>query len=306
MQADSKIARSWSAVRLWSDMIKLSHSVFALPFAVMAAFLAGRQIEPAGRPMLLQLSLIAVCMVAGRSVAMTFNRIVDAGIDARNPRTAGRPIPAGQLSKRAAWFFLAGAAILFVAACTAFWFFLGNPWPVLLSGPVLVFLCFYSLTKRFTRWAHFYLGAAIALSPPAAWIAVHPASLGWSAAFLSAAVALWIAGFDIIYACQDTDADRRERLYSLPATIGPARALWVARGCHVAVVVLLIMVGNRVGLGALFFTGVLATAVLLLVENLMVRHDDLSRVNIAFFTINGLVSILLGTLTVCDVIWAAR
>ncbi|MCH9002408.1 MAG: 4-hydroxybenzoate octaprenyltransferase [Planctomycetes bacterium] len=161
-----------SAVRIWADMVKLSHSVFALPFALMAAFMAGRHIEGHGRPYWGQLGLVLVCMVAARSVAMTFNRIVDASLDARNPRTAMRPLPAGRLSLTAAWIMLAISTVTFGVGCLGFYVYYENTWPILLSGPVLLYLCGYSYTKRFTKWAHYYLGTAIALSPVAAWLAV--------------------------------------------------------------------------------------------------------------------------------------
>ena len=293
---------SVAAVRVWSDMIKLQHSVFALPFAVMAAFLAGRHIESLHRPHGGQLALVIVCMVAGRSVAMTYNRIVDARIDARNPRTANRALPSGRLTRRAAYAFLFAASAVFAAGCFTFHGVFGNPWPMLLGGPVLVYLCGYSFSKRFTGWSHFYLGSAIALSPVAAWIAIHPESLGWPAAMLSAAVALWIAGFDIIYACQDIDVDRREGLYSLPARLGPRVALLIARACHVSVVLLLIGLALVASLGWLYLTGVVIVAALLAIENGLVKPDDFSRVNLAFFTINGIVSVVLGVLTLLDVL----
>ncbi|HEY3244468.1 MAG TPA: 4-hydroxybenzoate octaprenyltransferase, partial [Phycisphaerae bacterium] len=178
----------------WAEMIKLSHSVFALPFAVMAAFLASRHRTPPAPP-IGQLGLILICMVAARSVAMTFNRIVDAQIDARNPRTAERPLPGGRLTRRAAVIFLLFWSAVFAAACFAFRLVYANPWPMWLGGPVLLYLCGYSYSKRFTRWSHFYLGSAIALSPPAAWVAIDPASLGFEAFILMAAVTTWIAGF---------------------------------------------------------------------------------------------------------------
>lgn len=215
-----------SSVRVWTEMIKFSHSVFALPFAIMAAFLAGRAL-PEGRPTAFHLALIVVCMVAARSVAMTFNRIVDARIDARNPRTASRPLPAGKLTMIQAWGFLAVFFVTYTVGCFGFYFKFGNAWPMLLGGPVLMVLCGYSFAKRFTRWAHFWLGAAIGLSPVAAWVAIHPASLGLPAVLLSLAVTLWIAGFDIIYACQDIDVDRKEGLFSIPSRLGPATALTI-------------------------------------------------------------------------------
>lgn len=291
-----------TSFRVWAEMVKLPHSVFALPFALIAAFLAGRNIEGRGMPYWGQLGLVLMCMVSARSVAMTFNRIVDAGIDARNPRTAQRPLPAGRLSFVAAWMMLALAAITFGAGCLGFFVFYGNTWPILLSGPVLLFLCGYSFTKRFTRWSHYYLGTALALSPAAAWLAVDPASIGVEVVWLMVAVVGWVGGFDIIYACQDLEVDRREGLYSLPSRIGPRRALWIARASHALTVIGLIAVGITAELGVVYAVGVAVAAVLLVVENALVRPGDYRRVNMAFFTINGLVSIVLGALAITDVL----
>ena len=286
-------------------MIKFSHSIFALPFALMAAFLAARAAFLAGDashryPAAGQVLLIVACMVTGRSVAMTFNRLVDAALDARNPRTAHRALPAGKIARGRVVFFLVAAATAFVACCAGFWWRDGNVIPVALSVPVLAYLRFYSYTKRFTRWSHFVLGSAIALSPPAALLAIHPASVGWPALALMAAVTLWIAGFDIIYACQDIDFDRVEGLFSLPAGMGPGTALWIARAAHAGTVGLLVLLMPVADLGWLYGIGVGAVAILLLIENALVRADDLSRVNLAFFTVNGIISVVLCVLTITD------
>ena len=286
-------------------MVKLPHSVFALPFALMAAFLAGRNIAGRGWPYVGQLVLIVVCMVAARSVAMTFNRIVDAQIDARNPRTAGRPLPAGKLTWTAAWVMLALAAITFGIGCLGFFLFYENTWPILLSGPVLIYLCGYSYSKRFTRWSHYYLGSAIAFSPVAAWLAIHPASLGVPAWLLLGVVTFWIGGFDIIYACQDIEIDRRDGLYSLPATLGPRAALWIARASHALVVVGLILLGLVADLGVVYAGGVALVAILLIAENSLVKPGDYRRVNLAFFTINGIVSLVLAVAAIIDILVAA-
>ncbi|MEP0841467.1 MAG: UbiA family prenyltransferase, partial [Phycisphaerae bacterium] len=230
------------------------------------------------------------------------NRIVDAALDARNPRTAGRAIPAGVISPRQARLFLGASSMLFVVCCGGFFILDGNRLPILLSIPVLLYLCLYSYTKRLTRWSHFVLGSAIAFSPVAAWIAIHPASVGWPVVVLMAAVTLWIAGFDVIYACQDLAFDRSAGLHSLPAALGPARALWIARAAHAGTVLLLVLLGNLAGLGRLYFAGTGLVAVLLLYENLLVRADDFSRVNLAFFTVNGAISVLLAVLTILDVL----
>lgn len=294
-------------VRRWGEMVKFSHSVFALPFALMATFLAARAAHAAGDaarpwPSAVQIGLIIGCMVAARSAAMTFNRIVDVRLDARNPRTAGRALPAGTISMRQALLFLGGASALFVVFCGGFWVLQNNPVPLALSLPVLFYLCFYSYTKRFTQWSHFVLGSAIAFSPVAAWLAIHPASVGWPAVVLMGAVTCWIGGFDIIYACQDVAVDRAEGLFSLPARWGTARALWFARAAHAVTFGLLLALGLLTDLSGLYVGGVLAVGGLLLVENLLVRADDLSRVNLAFFTLNGCVSVLLAGLTIADLL----
>ncbi|MBU0718814.1 MAG: putative 4-hydroxybenzoate polyprenyltransferase [Planctomycetes bacterium] len=293
-----------SAIRMWAEMVRFSHSIFALPFALMAAFLAGRNIVGRGWPYWGQLGLIVVCMIAARSVAMTFNRIVDAEIDARNPRTMHRPLPAGRMTKALAWSMLTLFAVTFGIGCLSFHVFYGNAWPMLLSGPVLLYVCGYSFAKRFTRWSHYYLGSAIALSPGAAWVAIHPGSLGFPAWLLMGIVTCWIAGFDIIYACQDIAVDQRDGLHSLPADLGPVRALWIARLSHVLVVAGLIWLATVANLGAVYAVGVLAVAVLLVVEHALVRAGDYRKVNLAFFTINGLVSIVLATAVIVDVLLA--
>ena len=295
-------ATAWARARTWGEMVKFSHSIFALPFALMGAFLAGRHVEGLGRPSLGQIVLIVVCMVAARSTAMTFNRIVDAALDARNPRTASRPLPTGRLTFTAAWAFLILAVATFGIGCFGFYRFYDNHWPILLSGPVLLYLYAYSYTKRFTRWSHLWLGSAIALSPVAAWVAIDPASVGWSAVILMGAAALWIAGFDVIYACQDIEVDRREGLHSLPARIGPGKALLLARLFHAITVTLLVALAATAGLGWIYLIGVVVVAVLLAVENSLVKPDDFSRVNLAFFTVNGIVSVVLCVLTLTDIL----
>jgi 4-hydroxybenzoate polyprenyltransferase len=284
-------------IRTWGAMIKFSHSVFALPFAVLATFLAARPALPSWG----QLGLIVLCMVAARSAAMTFNRIVDARLDAANPRTANRQLPTGKISLAAAWVFFLAACILFVVGCAGFLWLYENGWPLILCTPVIGLLCLYSYTKRFTRWSHLVLGAAIALAPVAAWIAINPATLGATAWLLLLAVTFWIAGFDLIYACQDVDFDRRAGLYSLPAKMGIAAALWSARAFHLITVGALIGAGLSAGLGALYFVGVGLVAALLCVENSLVSPSNLSRANLAFFTVNGIVGVVLGGLGVLDV-----
>jgi 4-hydroxybenzoate polyprenyltransferase len=186
--------------------------------------------------------------------------------------------------------------------CAAFLWLYANAWPLILCLPVLGVLCLYSFSKRFTSWSHLMLGAAIAMSPPAAWIAISPATLGPTAGLLMVAVMFWIAGFDLIYACQDADFDRRAGLFSVPARMGIAAALWLARGFHVVTVAALLGTGLTAGLGTLYYIGVACVTVLLTVENALVSPRDLSRVNLAFFTVNGVVGLLLGILGVLDIV----
>jgi 4-hydroxybenzoate polyprenyltransferase len=286
-----------SNIRTWGEMIRFSHSVFALPFAVLATFLAARPKLPSWG----QFGLIVLCMVAARSAAMTFNRIADARLDAANPRTANRPLPTGRISPASGWLFFLVACAFFVLGCAGFLWLFGNGWPLILSVPVIGLLCGYSYTKRFTRWSHIMLGAAIAFAPVAAWIAISPPTLGAPAWLLMVAVAFWIGGFDVIYACQDVAFDRRVGLYSLPAMMGIAAALWSARGFHVITVAALVAVGFSAGLGVYYFLGVGLVTGLLIVENALVHPNDLSRVNLAFFTVNGVVGLILGGLGVLDV-----
>jgi len=292
-------------------MIKFSHTVFALPFAIIAAFLAG----PGGEPGFCgwqKLLLIVLCMVFARSTAMTFNRIVDMRFDAANPRTANRAIPAGLLSVKKAWIFLYCCAFLFGATTFLFWkplgawFGFGNFWPALLAPPVLLFICLYSFTKRFTWVSHFWLGAALMFAPVGAYAAISPPDgplTSLSAWVLGAAVLLWTAGFDIIYACQDIDIDRRDGLHSLPAKLGMAPALWVSRMCHSLVITLLLYLALLAPLGAIYLAAVAVTGGLLLVEHVLVWRGDMNRIKLAFGTINGLISILLALATVLDVLW---
>jgi len=285
------------AVRTWGAMIKFSHSVFALPFALLATFLAARPQLPTWT----QIGLIVFCMAAARSAAMTFNRIIDARFDAANPRTAQRQLPTGAISKAAAWTFFCAACGCFLLGCGGFWLFHDNPWPLRLSLPVLALLCGYSCTKRFTSLSHIVLGSAIALAPVAAWIAITPATLGATAWLLMAGVACWIAGFDLIYACQDAEHDRQAGLYSIPAHLGAATALRLARLLHALAAAALIATGFTAQLGVFYYVGVGCAVLLLIVENSIVHPNDLSRVNLAFFTMNGVVGLLLGGLGVLDI-----
>lgn len=293
------------------ENVKFAHTVFALPFALMAVFLAqSADITRRGDgPWIARLPhagvflLVLLAMVAARSAAMTANRILDRRLDAANPRTAGRPMVTGRLSARAAWAFLLVMVVVFAAACVGFWAAFENPWPAILAGPAIAVLCLYPLAKRFTSLSHFWLGLAIGLGPIGAWLAVSPATLGWEALALGAAVLLWTAGFDIIYACQDVAVDRRDGLFAIPARMGVPAALWISRGCHAATAALLIAVGQLdPRLGWLYAVGVALTVVLLATEQSLVRPGDLSKVNVAFFTVNGAVSVTLAALAIVDVL----
>src|ERR1043166_6195760 len=286
-------------VYTWGEMIKFSHSVFALPFALMAVFLAGRT---AGGPTIGQLLLIILCMVAARSFAMTVNRLVDVRIDAQNPRTAGRALPSGQIRKGQAAIFATVSAIAFLAGCEGFRRWYANDLPIMLALPTLAALAAYSYCKRFTALSHFVLGTVIGFAPLAAWIAINPQSLGWPAIVLSVAVCLWLTGFDLIYACQDVEIDRREGLFSIPAKLGIARALLVSRACHAVTVALLILLGGLEHLGWIYWIALAVAALLLVAEQSVVSPTDLSRVNLAFFTLNGIVSLGLGAATIGDIL----
>ena len=281
---------------LFARDIKLSHTIFALPWAVLATFLAAGGLP---RPSLLL--LILGCMVTARTVDMAANRLLDARLDALNPRTAGRALPNGALSPRFYALILAACSAAFVLLTWGFWLLASNPWPLILSIPVLLFISAYPLLKRFTRLCHYYLGAALALAPVCAYLAIA-GRLDWPPLIMAAAVLLWTAGFDIIYACQDYQSDRETGVFSVPAKIGIAPALWVARLTHAACAALLITLGLVAPeLSVIYFIGASAAIALLLVEHLLVRANDLSKVGLAFFTINGVISVLVGALGVIDV-----
>lgn len=273
-------------IRLTLDMIKFEHSIFALPFALTAALLALREVHISTSEVAWKILFIVVAMVGTRSAAMTFNRIVDAAIDAENPRTRMRHLPAGHLSKGFAWaFFVASVAVLLFAS----WML--NPLCLQLAPLALAIVLLYSYTKRFTSLCHVVLGFALGIAPPAAWIAVT-GSLDPRILWLTLAVTLWTAGFDIIYACQDYEFDQRAGLFSLPKMLGIGGALWVARLFHVGMLCSLWMLYSSFGLGSLAVVGIAAVAALLAYEHSLVKANDLSRVDAAFFTVNGWVSML--------------
>lgn len=285
-----------SRLALLAQDIKISHTVFALPWAMLSTFLAAR-----GSPRVGQLALIVVCMVAARTVAMSANRLLDARLDKLNPRTARRAIPSGALSRAFYVGALALCAAAFVAATAGFWIFYENAWPVALSVPVLLYVSAYPLLKRFTGLCHYYLGAALALAPICAWVAIA-GTLAPPPIWMAAAVLCWTAGFDIIYACQDYESDRATGVHSVPARLGIARALWLARLTHVACVAMLVGLGRASpALGTLYWIGVGIATLLLVVEHSLVKPNDLSKVGLAFFTVNGIISVLLGALGIADV-----
>ncbi len=291
-------------------MIKFSHTIFAMPFAVMATFMAanGGQGGFCGWG---KLCLIVLCMVFARSVAMTFNRIVDSGIDAKNPRTENREIPKGTIKKSQAWLFLLVCAIGFIGSTFLFWKPIGplfgyqNPWPLICSIPVLLFICGYSLTKRFTWCCHIWLGASLMLAPVCTWAAISPPEgpvVSLTAFLLGGAVLLWTAGFDIIYACQDIEVDRRDGLYSMPAKLGPTLSLWISRMFHSLCITLLLLLVYKGGFGKLFLVAVLIVAVLLFIEHLLVRNANMKHITMAFANINGFISILLASAAIIDIL----
>ncbi len=281
-------------------MIKFSHTLFALPFALLGAAMAAR--GPSGWNVRPQDWLgILLCMAFARSGAMAFNRLVDRRIDAENPRTASRHLPSGRLSTATVATFTLITSAAFVASTCLF---LPNRWPVILSIPVLSWLLGYSYAKRFTSLAHFWLGAALMMAPIASWIAIR-GNLAWPPVLLGLAVLFWVAGFDVIYACQDAEFDRRVGLRSIPARMGLANALRLAAACHAAMVAALLALGfaDSPPFGVLYFVGVGAVAVLLLYEHAIVRPDDLSRVNLAFFQVNIGISMGLLAIGLADLVF---
>ncbi|MCB1043709.1 MAG: putative 4-hydroxybenzoate polyprenyltransferase [Acidobacteria bacterium] len=274
-------------------MIKVEHSVFALPFALVSAFLAAE-----GVPHLSVLALIVAAMVTARSAAMAFNRFLDAEIDARNPRTASRSIPAGRLSKPFALGFTVVCIALFIAVCAAL-----NPLALMLSPVVVLVLLGYSATKRFTSQSHFVLGAALGLAPIGAYVAVR-GELAWDPIWLGLAVVGWTAGFDMIYACQDMEFDRKEGLQSIPARVGVQGALRFARVLHLFMLFGLTWLGVHWQIHPIYWLGMVLVALCLVVEHALVWNGDLSRINMAFFTMNGVVSLCYGAATITALVWS--
>ena len=272
-----------SNIRTTLEMIKIEHTLFALPFALLGAVLAAR-----GLPSFSQLLWIAVAMVGARSTAMAFNRIADKDYDARNPRTQARAIPAGKLSVVFVLIFtIAGAGMFLFAAAML------NRLTLILSPLALASVMLYSYTKRWTTLSHIVLGWCLAIAPTGAWIAVRGTIDSPAPLLLSLVVLLWTAGFDVLYACQDYDFDRREGLYSIPARFGIARALWFSRGLHAGAFAALVLLYFVTNLGLLAIIGVIATGALLIYQHALVRANDLSKLNAAFFATNAFVSVIL-------------
>ncbi len=280
-----------TAVRSYARLVALSHSVFALPFAMAAAVLAGRHVQITTA----QVALLIVCLVTARASAMGFNRIADRDVDARNPRTSGREIPRGMITVAGAWAFTLVNAAIFVV-CAAL---LGRA-TLMLAPIALLVLWGYSLTKRFTPLSHLVLGVALGLAPTAVWIALT-GTYGTMPLLLSVGVATWVAGFDILYACQDVEFDRAEGLRSIPAWLGLRRALQISAALHVSTVGCFAAVGGVAGLGWLYAAGVAVVAAVLVREHAIVSADDLSRLDKAFFDLNGYVAVVYFVCVAADV-----
>jgi 4-hydroxybenzoate polyprenyltransferase len=277
------MANFWKKLRTTLEMIKFEHTLFALPFAFLGAILAAN-----GLPSLSQIVWIGLAMVGARSAAMTFNRIVDIDVDAANPRTSKRELPSGRLSVGFAWAFLfVSIAVFLIAAYSLNWLTFA------LSPIALLSVLGYSYAKRFTAFSHLMLGWALAISPTAAWIAVRGTIDSEIPILLSLLVLMWTAGFDVMYACQDYEFDKRSGLRSIPARYGIKNALWIARLFHFQAFIALVLLYLVTGLGWLALAGVVAVGLLLIYQHTLVRANDLSRMNAAFFTTNAFVSVIL-------------
>lgn len=284
--------------------IKLSHTVFALPFALLATFLAAGW---AGRlPGWDEFGLIVVCMFFARTFAMVVNRLADAELDGSNPRTAKRAIASGLLSKRFASSTIVACAGLFILGAAGFWLTRANPWPLICSPVVLAYLAGYSYTKRFTWLCHVYLGSALALSPVAAALAIEPGYLGLAEPWLLAGmVASWVGGFDVIYALQDIEHDQSLALYSMPSRLGVKPALWISRGLHVLAAGCLFTLWQlSPALGVAFGLACALTLSLLILEHALVWRSETHHIDIAFLTVNGVISVLLGAVGIVEVFLA--
>jgi len=277
---------------IFSD-IKIQHTVFALPFAVMSAFIAAR-----GLPEPEKLAWVVMCMVGARSAAMAFNRIIDARYDVKNPRTQGRALPSGRVDERSYWLFLIAFSLVFVFSASML-----NQLALYLSPLALIIVFFYSLTKRFTVYSHFWLGLAISIAPVGAWVAIRE-EISFVSLLLAMAVVFWLVGFDILYSCMDVEFDRKNNLKSIPQRFGIENALRIAFVSHGLMVFFLFVLLQFVDeLGVLYLVGVIIVAVLLIYEHSLVSPGDLSKINIAFFNMNGIISIGLMFFVIADYIW---
>jgi len=273
--------------------IKFQHTVFALPFAIMSAFIAA-----GGMPEAEEMMWIVVCMAGARSAAMAFNRIVDARFDVNNPRTQNRALPSGRVDMKNYWLFLIASSALFVFAAGML-----NNLALYLSPVALVIVFFYSLTKRFTAYSHFWLGLAISIAPVGAWVAIRE-EISFVSLLLGAAVVFWLIGFDILYSCMDVAFDRESNLNSIPQKFGVENALRIAFASHGLMIVLLFALLQPVNeLGILYGAGVVIVAGLLIYEHSLVRPDDLSKINMAFFNVNGIISVGLMAFIIVDCTW---
>jgi 4-hydroxybenzoate polyprenyltransferase len=281
----------WKSTVVTLEMIKWEHSIFALPFALTGAVLAAN-----GWPTLRILGWIVVCMVAARSAAMAFNRLVDARIDAANPRTSMRAIPAGALTGRFVGGFVVVSIAIFVLGAAML-----NRLTLELAPVALAVVLLYSYMKRVTRWSHIVLGLALGIAPAAAWIAVR-GSLDARIVVLTGAVLLWVGGFDVLYACQDFEHDRKVGLNSVPQAFGLGAAFWIARAMHLGMLLLLCWLIALFGLGKIAVLGVVLVAILLLYEHSIVSPRDMRRMNAAFFTLNGVISVVFFGFVAADVL----
>lgn len=290
MMLESGLKAPFERVRIFLEMIKFSHTVFALPFAFIGALLALR-----GFPALSQCFWILAAMVGARTAAMGLNRVIDAEIDARNPRTRGRAIPAGLLSKGSVWLFIFLSIALMLFAASQL-----NRLCLYLAPLALFFLVLYSYCKRFTSFAHVVLGICLAGAPVGAWAAVR-GSVDLPAVYLGLAVLFWVAGFDILYALQDLEFDRASGLHSIPVRLGVTGSLWAARLFHVAMLVFMLLLRNSLDLGTFFTVGIALAAVMLVYEHLLLKDGDLAQLDAAFFNMNGYISVSLFIFTVAEV-----
>jgi 4-hydroxybenzoate polyprenyltransferase len=285
------IQRPMNKAVVFLAMIRFEHTVFALPFAYISALLTEKRI-PSGHDIL----WVTLAMVGARTAAMSLNRLIDREIDAKNPRTAARALPRGLISAGYVWL---GVFLSFGLLMVAAWQL--SPLALKLFLPAVLILWFYSYTKRFTWVSHFYLGLTLGLAPVATWVAITD-HFAVAPLLLGLGVLFWVAGFDIIYACMDYDFDRKERLYSIPARFGIGRALWVARACHMLAPVFFTLAGVVLNLGPLYLGGVVFAVAVLVYEHRLLRPDDLSRVGVAFFDMNGILSVGMLLFTTLDIL----